>query len=152
MTSISVEQDVKNKQFISHQIFRSSKTDHLLSDSSSPEERANYVRKRIRGSLILLCAFIVYAILLTILPQRNTSDTAPATESVGAVQTVQLHDAALSTSTTVTTASGVFHVQGAVSAKIGDLVTLKKVHGTKYNSGKFLYVASNIKPDCYRLL
>lgn len=72
MTSISVEQDEKNKQFISRQLFGSSstKTKHLLSDNASPEERASYVRKRVRGALIILCAFIVYGILLTVLPAK----------------------------------------------------------------------------------
>lgn len=80
---------------------------------------------------------------------ETESQSAPIFRDAGTVVSVQLHDTAFSTSTTVTTSIGTFQVSGAVTASPGDVT---KMRTEKHSDDQSLCVQSEFKSGCYRLL
>lgn len=83
-------------------------------------------------------------------PSRIFAKTAESTE-VGKISKIHLHETSSSTSTTLETDVGSFHVRGAVSAAIGDRVTLTKEKAGSTERA-FACIVSKIRTGCYNLL
>lgn len=106
------------------------------------------VKRRIK-----ICAAVCGAAVLLslVLPKKEPNVPPPvAYQSAGAVESVQLHETAFSTSTSVTTSAGVFQVSGAVTASPGDQAKISvNAEGSQTSSN--LCVESRFKTHCYRL-
>lgn len=125
----------------------------MLLDTGTPGERAN-VAKKIGVRTLAIAALGVVVVLMTKPGEIKTIDPAPVVtiqEPAGLIQSIQLHDTALSTSTTLVTGTGTYHVRGAVSASPGDVVTMKKESPGAMERTS-LCVESHIKATCYSLL
>lgn len=155
-TTITPERDRRNKQMIAMSFFnymgapRSAKQLWLLNDAT-PEERDTHVRKQNKRLLVIVALVAGYLAISSVLP-RDAVPPPPSPEITGAgvIQSLQLHETALSTSTTVITETGTYQVRGGVSAAKGDSVSLKReVHPYSKVS---LCIESKIKTQCYQLL
>jgi hypothetical protein len=125
----------------------------MLLETGTPEERAKVAKKVLVRSFAIV-ALTVVVVLMTSPGEIKTIDPAPVVttqEPAGTIQSIQLHDTALSTSTTVVTGTGTYQVRGAVSAAPGDVVTMKKESPGAMERTS-LCVESHIKATCYSLL
>ncbi|MBJ2214040.1 MULTISPECIES: hypothetical protein [Pseudomonas] len=125
----------------------------MLLETGTPAERAKVAKKVGVRSLAILALGVV-VVLMTTPGEIKTIDPVPVVttqEPAGTIQSIQLHDTALSTSTTVVTGTGTYHVRGAVSASPGDVVTMKKESPGAMERAS-LCVESHIKATCYSLL
>lgn len=155
-TPITSDRDARNKKLIANSfnvafgLGLNSKQRWLLRDGT-PEERDAYVKKQTKYFFIcgaMIC--VVFAVNSMIPKDQLPPPPAPEITSAGQVQSLQLHETALSTSTTVITAIGNYQVRGGVSAATGDVVTLKRE--TDHFHKTSLCVESKIKTECYSLL
>ena len=154
--TITAERDARNKILINHSFRRSiglrpTAEQIRLINSGTPEERAAYVKKQ-RKNLFIGAAIVGgYFMILPMIPLGSVPPP-PASEisAAGQIQSLQLHETSLSTTTTVVTETGTYQVHGGVSASVGDTVSLKReTHPIQQTS---LCVESKIKAQCYRLL
>lgn len=124
----------------------------MLSELGTDQE-CEVVVKAVKRRLKLLGAGCVGIVLLSLLmPKAQPYVPPPVTyQSAGAVESIQLHETALSTSTSVTTSAGVFQVSGAVTASPGDQAKISVSPEGSQASTK-LCVESRFKTDCYRVL
>ncbi|EMJ4585578.1 hypothetical protein ROT11_006685 [Pseudomonas aeruginosa] len=102
---------------------------------------------------LLLAMFIIWASTgddFGAPPARIFAKTAVST-TVGNITSIHLHETPTSTSTTLVTDVGSFHVRGAVSAALGDGLTLTK-ETTGSTERTFACIGSKIKTGCYNLL
>lgn len=77
----------------------------------------------------------------------------PTFTAAGTVSSVQLHETALSTTTSVVTTAGTFQVRGAVTASAGDVAEMKHEHLTRKSAlQESLCVKSKFKEACYPLI
>lgn len=112
-----------------------------------------------RNYVLLPWVALLLAMFITWVSTRDDSGTPPGrifaktTEStaVGNIARIHFHEATSSTSTTLVTDAGTFHVRGAVSAAIGDGVTLTK-ETTGSTERTFACIESKIRTGCYDLL
>lgn len=156
-TTITPQRDNLNKKLIMNDLKSAlglgltGEQQWLISDAATPSERAAYVKKQHKLLLltIIIAAFIV-AILSLIPHAPEPVYPAPKISMAGMIQSIQLHETAFSTSTTVVTSTGIYQVRGGVSAKGGDVATLKKESHPREKSS--LCIESNIKTSCYELL
>lgn len=154
MTNTSTDRDQRNRLLIarSFQWVRASERE-MLANHGTAEEREAFVRKQHK----LMFGVLVAVLLIAFVPPLFRSDRPARTDfsprlvDQGTVQAIELHDTALSTSTTVRTSSGVFQVSGAVSASVGDLATMKTETDPARSGAKSLCIKSSIKNDCYTL-
>jgi len=112
-----------------------------------------------RNYVLLPWVALLLALSITWMSTRGDTDAAPSrifaktvvSTAVGKISRIHLHETSSSTSTTLETDVGSFHVRGAVSAAIGDGVSL-----TKETSGSteraFACIESKIRTGCYELL
>lgn len=124
----------------------------MLANHGTAEEREAFVRRQHKWMLVGL----VVVLLIVLVPPLFRSDKPapvfnPLLVDQGVIQTIELHETALSTSTTVRTSIGVFQVAGAVSASVGDMATLQTETDPAVSGRKSLCIKSSIKNDCYRL-
>ena len=154
---ITEEHDARNRRLIAGSLRAmmglelTAEPRRLLRDGT-PEERAAYVHKQNKYLFFLgVVAVAGYFILTALFPRKPVPPPpAPVFSAAGQIQSLQLHDAAFSTSTTVITDTGTFQVFGGVSASNGDAVSLKREFQPLEQLS--LCVASKIKSKCYRLL
>ncbi len=124
---------------------------YVLSEGTAAERESAAVAVR-RQLLVFLIIGAVVVIGPAFLPRDPMpAQPEPITTPVGAIQSLQLHETALSTSTTIRTSEATFHVSGAVSAKEGDGVTLKTLERPA-GPEREVCVESTIKPACYQVL
>jgi hypothetical protein len=155
MNKITDEQDVRNSRQIRLMQYpwkdRATR-DRLLRDGT-PEERAAYVR---RSNRMLMTAGAVFVIVIACTWLRPTSpkvaSVPPVVEPAGVVQSVDLHETALSRTTSVRTDRGVYQVSGAVSWAPGDKATLRTDQEGSEKGRKQLCIASSIQSACFFLL
>lgn len=156
-TTITQQRDNLNKRLIMNNFISAcglglnGEQQWLLSDNATPEKRAAYVKKQHKRFLIALVIVASIVAILSFIP-RAPAPVYPAPKVIvaGMIQSLQLHETAFSTSTTVVTSNGMYQVRGGVSAKAGDAATLKKeLHPFQKTS---LCIESNIKKNCYELL
>jgi len=155
-TSITKERDAKNCRIIQHSFRQAlgcnmSAQQMWLLDCGTPEERDAYVKKQLKHFMIGSAAVIGCLAIFSMIP-RDPVPPPPVPEitTAGQVQSLRLHETALSTSTTVITAMGTYQVRGGVSATTGDAVTLKRHTDGLHRTS--LCVESKIKTACYTLL
>jgi len=154
MKTITESQDLTNRRLISaaNLPWNNRATRDRLLHSGTPQERADYVRRtnRILLGLIALAALIVGA--TQFLPTKpEVAPLPPHVMPAGKVLAVELHETAMSTTSSVRTERGVFQVAGAVSWAPGDEATLRVDQDGIQKGYKQLCIASSIKPDCFLL-
>lgn len=154
--TITAERDARNKMLINHSFRRAiglglTAEQIRLIDYGTPEERASYVKKQRKHFFIGAAVVGGYFIISPMIPRDPVPPPpAPEISTAGQIQSLQLHETAFSTSTTVVTETGTYQVHGGVSASAGDTVSLKReTHPIQQTS---LCVESKIKAQCYRLL
>lgn len=116
------------------------------------DQECDAVVKAVKRRIKKYAALCLAAILLCLLIPKGQPYVPPpvAYQSAGAVESVQLHETAFSTSTSVTTSAGVFQVSGAVTASPGDQAKFSvNAEGSQTSSN--LCVESRFKTHCYRL-
>lgn len=125
----------------------------MLLEDGNDEGRADYA-KRVLSRLKLLALLVCVAILVFAFMPKSERPVAPPPTftDAGSVVSVQLHDTALSTSTSVATSQGTFQVRGAVTAAPGDVARIKKAvdYGTVEKTS--LCIESQFKSACYLLM
>lgn len=154
--TITAERDARNKKRIAHS-FRTAmglgltEEQYRLINDGTPEERAAYLKKQGKYISIGVVVVIGYFIIAQIIPRDPVPPPpAPEVSAAGQIQSLQLHETAFSTSTTVVTNTGIYQLHGGVSASAGDSVSLKReTYPLKLTS---LCVESKIKTQCYGLL
>jgi hypothetical protein len=119
-------------------------------EQGTPEDRATYVRKLMRRFYIVMIPVMLVVCALTETGPKLTPKP-PIEEPAGQILSIQLHETSFSTTSTIETSSGTYQVQGAVSAAIGNQVTLI-AQKTPQVGPASICVASEIKTWCYRLL
>lgn len=164
MKPVSKNQDERNKRSIQgifvfrNQLFKepwSGSESHRLVEGGTPEERAAYLERQRRRFAIFCAAFGAIVLAFVLVPAKpvvRPQISPPSLSAAGAVVGLQLHETALSTSTTVETTSGTFQVRGAVSAARGDTASLKREYDQFGPARSSLCVESKAKSDCYNLL
>lgn len=156
MTTITPERDARNRRILCHS-FRSviglglSAEQIRLLNIGTPEDREAYVKKLAKYYSLAAAVIVGYVSLWSMLPRDiRPFPPAPEISDAGTVQSLQLHETALSTSTTVVTATGTYQVKGGGSAALGDVATLKRE--TQPIPQTSLCIESSIKTRCYYLL
>lgn len=91
------------------------------------------------------------AFLIVVGPELIPPD-APVTTPIGSIKTLEVQETTFSTSTTVITEIGAFHVQGAVSGHQGDRAVLKVYERPFRTTAHELCIESIVEPECYALL
>lgn len=152
-TSITPERDERNRLLIARTFpWVPSSEREMLVNHGTPDERAAFVQRQNKWML----AALAVVLLAFFVPRLFRSDKPspvfqPLSVDQGTIQAIELHETALSTSTTVRTSSGVFQVGGAVSASVGDMAALQTETDPAVGGRKSLCIKSSIKNDCYRL-
>lgn len=157
-TKISEAKDARNRLVLSHvasspmaRLFNLSAESLLV--GGTPEQRDAYVKK-IR-TWTLLGAALFAAFLLSVDWAKLGADQARPKvlmeTNAGKVQSVQLHETALSRTTTIVTTVGTYQVIGAVSVEPGVFATLRR-EKTLSGETTSVCVESDIKQACYSLL
>jgi hypothetical protein len=124
-----------------------------LVERGTPEERSNYVAAVGRRLFYAVLAITVFFIAVGLQPDKSSPPAVEVwTKPVGNIVSIQLHETALSTSTTVVTAEGTFQVRGAVSAAPGDAVVMQRDEAPAALKQSKICVTSDIKSSCYSLL
>jgi hypothetical protein len=168
MSIIKPRTDAENREFIERCHWLSATGSSDLLRNGTPDTRARWVRSyRLKRALVFaLGGFFLGALALAAFTPPAQKDAraflvqphlprelpAPAETVVdgGFITTVEMHDTPSSWDSTITTTVGVLQVAGAVSAEVGDKVTIKQTPGAI--RGEDVCVASRIKTACYRLL
>ncbi|WP_247256517.1 hypothetical protein [Pseudomonas moorei] len=157
--TISAAQDARNCRIIRVSMsnflsYRSAHELQLLLEHGTPEQRAAHVQQYRRRILFWAFALMVAGSLIVL--SRNPQVTPPPSSGwvrpAGAIEHIELHETAFSTTTTVVTAEGNFQVRGAVSAAIGNPVALKKEKASAGGERVSICITSAIKSACYQLL
>ncbi|WP_137162210.1 hypothetical protein [Pseudomonas asiatica] len=73
---------------------------------------------------VAICFFTVIVVVVVGVSYKMVNRPEPVSRSAGTVKSLQLHNTALSTVTTIETTEGWYQVQGAVSASKGDPVRI----------------------------
>lgn len=122
---------------------------YLLSEGTAAEREAAAVsvRRKLLAVLVIGAAVVFVPEFIPRDPPAPAAE--PVTERVGTIESLELHETAFSTSTTVRTSDGIFQVNGAVSAKEGDSVTLKTLDRAGRTTSREVCIASTIMPACY---
>jgi hypothetical protein len=126
-----------------------------LISMATPQERQAYVRRQAKMTwTIMLCIGI--AVAWVALEPRKPVQPKPLPKveiiDAGTIKSIQLHETALSTATTVTTTAGVYQVAGGVSAAPDDKATLEANEVGALGVQKSLCIKSSIKTACYALM
>lgn len=111
--------------------------------------------KQLYFVIVMLTVLVVVGVksVDSLVPYKTTVD------AIGLVQDIQMANSAFHVMSTVKTTVGIFQVEGAVSAKVGDTVNVKK----KEIDNKFFRVwfsgssevcieRSQMKSDCYSVI
>ena len=127
-----------------------------LLDHATPAERAAFVDWQHKLMLLFVVATAAIVGVGAVIHPASSRPTAlpTAVSSAGAVKSIELHETSFSTTSTVTTDTGVYQVRGAVSASLGDVLQLKATPEDKrafQMSKQELCVSSSIKTACYEL-
>lgn len=119
-------------------------------EHGTPEDRAAYVKK-LQGRVYI--AFSVLVVIVAAMSDFGRDQVAPkAIETpAGQILSIQLHETALSTSTTIETTSGTYQVHGGVTGAIGNQAILTLIKAPRGDQSS-VCVESEIKAACYRLL
>jgi hypothetical protein len=154
MNTITEAEDFKNRRLIRMMDlpWTNRANREWLLRGGSRQERAAYVRRsnRILLGVVALVAIIVGVSQLQ--PKRQeAAPMPPHIEPAGRVLAVDLHETAMSTSSSVRTDRGVYQVAGAVSWAPGDEATLRVDRDGLQKGYKQLCIASSIKPGCFLL-
>lgn len=168
MPIIKPRTDAENRQFIERCWWLSSTSRNDLLSKVGPQARAQWVRSHrvVKAVLLTIGSFLAASLLLVAVTpsdqrpvqramiQTHLHNVLPASTDAsvdgGVITAVEMHDMPTSLESTITTTIGVFQVGGAVSAALGDKVTIKKTVGPITEEDAC--VASKIKTACYRLL
>lgn len=159
VTIISPERDRRNRRLIPglyRHPFQTKQWEgseyQRLYDHGTPEERAAFVKRKswILGSVFLALILACVVAVLVPLPKPRAVPP-PEILDAGTLVKLQLHETALSTSTTVVTTSATYQVRGAVSGAPGDAATLKTDPGSIPQRTE-LCISSAAKSGCYGLL
>lgn len=154
MNTITEAEDVQNRRRIRmlDLPWTNRATRDWLLHNGSPQERATYVRRSNRMLLGMVALAVIIVGASQLLPKKpEAAPLAPHIERAGRVLAVDLHETALSTSSSVRTERGVFQVAGAVSWAPGDEATLRVDQDGLQKDKKQLCIASSIKAACFFL-
>ena len=161
MNPISPERDYRNKQLIARLFSHPWQVNdwegsmhQRLVDHGSPEERSDFVKRQMKKYALFAAGFAVIFGILYLFPSQPVQQTItpPVITSAGTLTSLQLHETALSTSTTVVTSTGTYQVRGAVSGAPGDSATLKKEKSGAAPETTSLCLEAAAKSACYHLL
>jgi hypothetical protein len=149
---VSSERDRLNQRLI-FQFGRSHIADKMLNDPTvTPEDREEFVKpfrkKWLRITIILAAIFLVFMLWPS---KPRPIPSPPKIDSAGIITNLELHDRFLSTTTTVSTSTGIYQVYGGVSAAHGDAATLK-TETLLIGPRSELCIESKIKKACYGVL
>ena len=134
------------------------KKEILLNSDLKTKEAFLKRRHRLYGLLVGIIVVWIFVVPLF----KPTPVPAPEPQrynvDAGVIKNIQLHDTTFSEDTTITTSTGVYQVNGGVSAKVGDTVILKKWDDVPEHKKHLpmyateVCVDSKIKKGCYRLM
>jgi hypothetical protein len=156
---ISRRKDARNRAIISNisygPVGRMLKQDiEWLLAEGTPEQRAAFAKK-IRIWMLFGVAFLAVFLINGNWQHvfgPKPQPTLPVDIDAGIVQSVQLHETALSRSTTIVTTIGTYQVVGGVSAEPGVYAVLRRETTMSGNEISSVCINSKIKQACYRLL
>ncbi|QJT37104.1 hypothetical protein E4188_22610 (plasmid) [Aeromonas media] len=155
MKEITPERDCMNIKLITGMLLWASaaKRTRLLR-YGTPEERDIFVKKEKLKVKFVVLGIGLWIIASELFPSSATPVPPPSVTIIqaGQIVGVELHDTTFSTSTSVTTTTGIYQVKGGVSAAKGDLATIKKTKERGHGMQTSLCIESKIKSGCYAIM
>ncbi|HHX4473440.1 TPA: hypothetical protein ACVBCY_004436 [Aeromonas hydrophila] len=155
MKEITPERDCMNKKLISGTLLwcPAAKRSRLLRDGT-PEERDLFVKTQKKKATFILFAIGVWVIASELFSTPTPPAPAPTVTIIpaGQIVGVELHDTTFSSSTSVTTSTGIYQVRGGVSASKGEQAHIKKTESSVRGMQTYLCLDSKIKPGCYEIM
>ena len=147
-------QDAKNRRFIGSlppMMISPSRREGLLWWGTA-EDRASFVKQHNRAGLVFVGLAALCMLASSLVPTKARPAPAPAhMEDAGRILSVELHETAFSTTSSVRTERGTYQVSGAVSWAHGDQATLREDQQGLHARVKDLCLASQIHSSCFRL-
>ncbi|MGR6425751.1 hypothetical protein ACUZ8Y_22755 [Aeromonas veronii] len=155
MKEITPERDCMNKKLISGTLLwcPAAKRSRLLRDGT-PEERDLFVKTQKKKATFILLGIGVWVIASELFSTPTPPAPAPTVTIIpaGQIVGVELHDTTFSSSTSVTTSTGIYQVRGGVSASKGEQAHIKKTESSVRGMQTYLCLDSKIKPGCYEIM